>query len=149
MSIASEPARRLTAKLNGLLDHIVTVVTTDGKTYTGKLTGFDPATLALAIEGVKDSSGSSWPLIIIGGSRVAEIRVGESEVFDAREFADFLAKYGNIDRSQIRVVEDANIVEVARNVVVSRDGVKGSGPLAQKVYTFYREYLRTKGAVVS
>lgn len=149
MSIATEPARRFTAKLNSLIDHVVNVTTSDGKTYTGKLTGFDPSTLSVVIEEAKDPSGNQWPIIIISGSRLAEIKVGESEVFNAKEFMEFLLRFGNIDRSQVRVYEDANVVEVSRTIRVSKNGVEGSGPLAQKVNTLFREYLRTKGVVVS
>jgi len=149
MSIATEPARRFTAKLNSLIDHVVNVTTVDGKTYVGKLTGFDPATLSVVIEEAKDSSGSAWPMVIISGGRLAEIRVGESEVFNAKEFMEFLLRFGNIDRSQVKVYEDANVVEVSRTIRVSKNGVEGSGPLAQKLNTLYREYLRTKGVTVS
>ncbi|ADL18716.1 Like-Sm ribonucleoprotein, core [Acidilobus saccharovorans 345-15] len=149
MSIATEPARRFTAKLNSLIDHVVIVTTSDGKTYTGKLTGFDPSTLSVVIEEAKDSSGNQWPIIIISGSRLAEIKVGESEVFNAKEFMEFLLRFGNIDRSQVKVYEDANVVEVSRTIRVSKNGVEGSGPLAQKVNTLFREYLRTKGVVIS
>ncbi|MGC9112621.1 Lsm family RNA-binding protein [Acidilobus sp.] len=149
MSIATEPARRFTAKLNSLIDHVVNVTTSDGKTYTGKLTGFDPSTLSVVIEEAKDPSGNQWPIIIISGSRLAEIKVGESEVFNAKEFMEFLLRFGNIDRSQVKVYEDANVVEVSRTIRVSKNGVEGSGPLAQKVNTLFREYLRTKGVAIS
>lgn len=149
MAVATEPARRFTARLNSLMDRVVTVVTREGRQYTGKLVGFDPASLSVALEEVRDQQGSSWPVVIVMGNNLAEIRVAESEVFNAKEFAEFIARFGNIDRSQIKVFEDANVVEVSRNVRVSKNGVEGAGPLAQKVNTLYREYLRTKGVTVS
>ncbi len=149
MAVATEPARRFTARLNALMDRVVTVVTREGKQYTGKLVGFDPTTLSVALEEARDQQGSSWPLVVVTGASLAEIRVAESEVFNAKEFAEFLYRFGNIDRSQIKVFEDANVVEVSRSVRVSKNGVEGAGPLAQKVNTLYREYLRTKGVTVS
>nr|UMA73082.1 putative LSM domain-containing protein ITB [uncultured archaeon] len=149
MSVAAEPARRFTAKVNGLIDRVVITVTKDGRAYTGRPTGFDPATMSVILEEVKDQQGASWPFVLIMGSNIAEIRVSESEVFNAKEFAEFLARFGNIDRSLIRVFEDANAVEVSRSVRVTKNGVEGVGPLAQKVNTLFREYLRTKGVSVS
>ncbi len=149
MSVAAEPARRFTARLNGLIDRVVTAVTNNGKTYTGKLTGFDPSTLSIILEEVRDSQGTSWPMILIMGSHLAEIRVSESEVFNAKEFAEFLTRFGNIDRSLIKVYDDANVVEITRSVRVTKNGIEGTGPLAQKVNTLFREYLRTKGVSVA
>ncbi|MGC9209757.1 MAG: Lsm family RNA-binding protein [Acidilobus sp.] len=149
MAVATEPARRFTARLNSLMDRVVTVVTREGKQYTGKLVGFDPSTLSVVLEEVRDQQGSSWPVIIVMGANLSEIRVPESEVFNAKEFAEFLYRFGNIDKSQIKVYEDANVVEVSRNIKVSKNGVEGVGPLAQKINTLFREYLRTKGVAVS
>ena len=145
---AAEPARRFTAKLNSLIDHVVTVVTRDGRVYTGKLTGFDPTSLSVVLEDAKDQQGGSWPVVLLMGGNLAEIRLQEAEVFNAKEFAEFVSRFGNIDKALVKVYDDANVVEIGRNIRVTKNGVEGSGPLAQKVYTLYREYLRTKGVTV-
>ena len=145
---AAEPARRFTARLNSLIDHVVTAVTRDGRVYTGKLTGFDPSSLSIVLEDVKDQQGGSWPVVLLMGGNLAEIRLQEAEVFNAKEFAEFVSRFGNIDKTLVKVYDDANVVEIGRNIRVTKNGVEGSGPLAQKVYTLYREYLRTKGVTV-
>ncbi len=145
MALVGEASRRFVARLNALLGKSVIVYTMKGNTYKGTLYGFDQSSLSIVLTNAEDTKGNKHPIILIAGHNLAEIRVEETAVFDAREFADFLVRYGGIALHQVRVYEDLNIVEVSRSVKVSKDGVEGSGPLAQKIYTLYREYLRKKG----
>lgn len=147
MAAVGEAARRLTVRLNGLLGKEVTVVLKDGRKYTGKIVGLDVNTLTLALESARDGEGNNWPLVIVSGNSVSEILVIETGVFNAEEFADFLIKYGGFAPHTVRVYSESNIVEVSRSIRVTKDGVEGAGPLAQKVYTLYKEYLRRKGAL--
>ena len=145
MALAVEAARRFTSKLNTLVDKPVIVKLSNGYVYRGRLAGFDANTMSLLLETASDKDGRSWPTVIIYGSVISEILVEEEAVFVAREFAEYLAREGGIGWHLMRVYDDINVVEVAKNVRVTKDGVEGAGPLAQKVYTLYREYLRSKG----
>ncbi|MEB3798429.1 MAG: Lsm family RNA-binding protein [Caldisphaeraceae archaeon] len=145
MAVSPEPARRFISKLNSMLDRLVTVRLLNGRNYFGKLSGYDPSTYTLMLENAKDDQGNSWPLAIIFGNNISELLIGEGEIFNAKEFSEFLMRFGNIERHLIRVYDDINVVEIGRNIKASKDGVQGSGPLAQKIYSIYREYLRTKG----
>ncbi|GAB6148398.1 Lsm family RNA-binding protein [Stetteria hydrogenophila] len=142
MSALGEAARRLTIKLNSLLGKEVTVVLRDGKRYTGKVSGLDAGSLTLALEPARDGEGNSWPLAIISGGSISEILVTETSKFNAEEFAEFLIKYGGFAPHSVKVYPESNVVEVSRSVRVTKDGVEGAGPLAQRVYTLYKEYLR-------
>jgi small nuclear ribonucleoprotein (snRNP)-like protein len=145
MAFASEASRRFTMKLNALLDKVIIVRLTNGRTYKGKLSGFDQSSLSLALEAAVDNEEQNWPIAIIYGPSISEILVEESSIFSAKEFAEFLHRHGGIPPHQIRVYEDINVVEVARSVKVSKDGVEGSGALASRVNSLFREYMRRKG----
>jgi len=145
MSASPEPARRFVSRLNSLLDRSVTIKLTNGRYYVGKLTGYDPVTYSVMLESAKDNEGNLWPVSIIYGGSISEILIGESEIFNAKEFSEFLTRFGNIEKHLIKVYDDINVVEIGKNIKVSKDGVEGSGPLAQKIYSIFREYLRTKG----
>lgn len=153
-AVGGEATRRLTLKINSVLGKDVTVVLKSGVRYRGKVAGVDPTTLTMALEGAsRENPGQgggkneeSLALVIISGSAVSEIILSELEVFDAREFADFLVKYGGIARHNITIYPETNVVEVSKSVRVTKTGVEGSGPLAQRVYTLFKEYLRRKGA---
>ncbi len=145
MAFVGDAARKFMAKMNSLLDKNVIVKLVTGKTYRGKLVGFEPNTMSVALEGAVDSEGKNWPVAIIRGEVLSEILIEEGAIFDAKEFAEFIVRYGGIPTYQVRVFEDINVVEVARSVKVSKDGVEGAGPLAHRLNSLFREYLRRKG----
>ncbi len=145
MALAAEATRRFMSKLNTLLDKNVTVRLSDGRTYKGRFTGFESNTLSILLEGAEDNSGNKWPVVIVYGGHITELVVEEEAVFVAREFAEYLARHGGIGWHLMKIYDDINVVEVSKTVRVTKDGVEGSGPLAQKVYTLYKEYLRSKG----
>ena len=148
MAMATEAARRFTAKLNSLLDKNVAVKLSSGKYYRGKLGGFDPSSLNIILERVEDEAGNKLPLVLIAGGSIEEIIVEEESVFDAREFADYLVRKGGIGQHMVKVHDDINVVEVGKAIRVTANGVEGSGVMAQKVHTIYMEYLRMKGIKV-
>jgi len=145
MALATEAARRFAAKLNSMLDKRITVVLTSGKEYVGKLVGIDATSMSLVLEKAESSGGAKVPLVFIYGSSISEIILTEESIFDAKEFAEFLEREGGIGRHLIKVYEDINVVEVSKNVRVSKDGVEGSGVLAQRIHTLFMEYMRQKG----
>jgi len=147
VALPSEAVRRFTSKLNSLMDKRVRVVLSTGKVYTGKLYAIDHTSLNLILESVVDSDGNEFPLIILNGSSISEILVEEEGVFNAKEFAEFITKHG-IPRHLIKVHEEIGVVEVGRGIRVTKDGVEGAGPMAQRLFTLYREYLRRKGVAI-
>lgn len=148
MSVPSEASRRLYSKLSGLLDKEVSVRLSNGRVYKGKLGGLDFSNLNMILERAVDSDGRSWPMVFISGSSISEVILEEGSVFDAKEFAEYLATQGGIGRHLIKVYEDINVVEIGKMIRVSANGVEGSGPMAQKIHTLYLEYLRSKGVKV-
>jgi len=145
----TEPVRRLYSKLTSLMEKDVTVRLKDGRTYSGRLEGVDPQTLTLAlIDASLGDEGNKLPLVIIKGDVISEIVSMEYSVFDPEEFADFIVKHGGIERHMIRVYKDLGVVEIGRGVRVTKDGVEGSGALAHRAYSLYREYMRHKGVKV-
>jgi len=147
MAIASEATRRFSVRLQTLINKEVIVTTTTGRKYTGRLLGIDTSSLSIILVKAKDEEGKTWPLVLVSGRVLAEILLSEESIFDAEEFARFLTSRG-IPQHYIRIYSDINVVEVAKTLRVSKDGVEGSGPLAQRIRTLYLEYLRSKGVEV-
>jgi small nuclear ribonucleoprotein (snRNP)-like protein len=147
MTYPTEPLRRLTSKLLALIDTPVTVILRDGRKYTGVLAGIDTQTLTLALRDARTGGEEEHaiPLIIIRGDAISEIISFEYSVFDPEEFAEFLVRHGGIERHLIRVYKDLGVVEIGRGIRVTKDGVEGSGALAHRAYSLFREYMRQKG----
>ena len=140
----SEALRRFASKINSIIDKKVKVALSNGKVYSGKLYAMDYNNLNIILEFAADNNGNEYPLVVINGSDVVEIILEESGFFDPKEFAEFITKHG-IAKHMIKVHEDLGVVEVGRGIRITKDGVEGAGPLAQRLFTLYREYLRRKG----
>jgi small nuclear ribonucleoprotein (snRNP)-like protein len=147
LALPSEALRRFASKLNSIIDKKVKVTLNNGKVYTGKLYAIDYNSLNTILEFAADGEGNEYPLVIINGSDIVEVVLEEGGFFDAKEFAEFIVKHG-IARHMIKVYEDLGVVEVGRGIRITKDGVEGAGPMAQRLFTLYREYLRRKGVNV-
>lgn len=149
MAYPTEPLRRLTSKILALMESPVIVVLKNGRKYDGKLLGIDTQSLTLALADARvEGSEERLPLVIIRGDSISEIISLEYSFFDPEEFAEFIVKHGGIERHLIRVHKDLGVVEIGRGVRVTKDGVEGSGALAHRAYSLYREYLRQKGVKI-
>jgi small nuclear ribonucleoprotein (snRNP)-like protein len=139
-----EASRRFINELAILLDKKVRVVLDSGKYYEGVLAGFDHPSLNLLLKNVVDSAGSKYSKIVIKGEKISEIIAIEEPLFDPEEFKELLLKELRIPEHAIRVVPDARAVEVLGRYRVSEEGVMGSGPMAETLYSLFKKYMEQK-----
>ncbi|MEM4717484.1 MAG: Lsm family RNA-binding protein [Desulfurococcaceae archaeon] len=137
----SEASRRLVQELVTFLDKRVKLVLDNGKIYEGVLTGFDHPSLNVLLKEAVDNSGSKYAKVIIKGERISEIIMLEEPLFDPEEFRDFIIKEMKIQEHAIKVLHDIRAVEVLGRYRISEDGVMGSGPMAETLYSLYKKYI--------
>jgi small nuclear ribonucleoprotein (snRNP)-like protein len=139
-------SRRIQREFNRLIGKRVEVELVSGKIYRGTLREVDyPQLNILLTDAITvGQEGKRIPLLLLSGSVVAELRAEEASAFDAREFAEYLAKRLAIRPDSIRVIHDANVVLVYNSIRVSEHGVEGSGSLAAKINYILKEYLEAK-----
>ncbi|MEM2092186.1 MAG: hypothetical protein QXR59_02735 [Candidatus Bathyarchaeia archaeon] len=87
----STAERRFVTEISALIDKTVSVLTVDGKTYTGILVGIDPESLSLCLLDARDQKGQVIPKIVLSGSRVAEI-LSIEKPFDLKGLAERLER---------------------------------------------------------
>ena len=135
--------RRFNSEIAALIDSIVTVVTTDNKTYTGTLIGVNPENLNLVISEAKDSESHVFPRIVISGNTVARI-LSTQKAFDLRGLAERLER---VFPRMVKLYEKEGFIWVMDRVKVTEKGVvEGSGPAAERVQRVYSQFLReTRG----
>jgi len=83
--------RRFNSEISTLIDTMVTVVTTDNKTYTGTLIGLNPENLNLIISDAKDSESHFFSKVVISGNTVARV-LSTQKAFDLRGLAERLER---------------------------------------------------------
>ena len=74
MSVAQ---RKFYTEVAALADKTVSVLTTNGKTFTGTLIGINPDNLSLCIADAKDETGKTSHRLFLNGNLVAQISSAE------------------------------------------------------------------------
>jgi small nuclear ribonucleoprotein (snRNP)-like protein len=126
-------------EISGLLQKVVTVSTTEGKSYTGVLVGLDSHTLNVCLSEVKDESGHVIHRLLLNGGKVTQIFSSEPP-FNLQALADRLER---VFPRMVRVNEGAGVIVVMDRIRVSERGMlEGTGPAAERVQKVYDEFIR-------
>ena len=136
MSVAE---RRFLSELTGLLDTLVSVRTTDGRVITGRLAGFHPETLSICLwEAKVEGTGEVVPKLFLNGNAIVEISSAEKP-FDIRGLADRIAAV--FGEEHVKVMEDKGIILVMGRIKVTKEGVEGRGPAAERIRAIYNKFV--------
>ncbi|EHP69478.1 small nuclear ribonucleoprotein [Metallosphaera yellowstonensis MK1] len=139
--------RRIQADLNALLDKSVIVRLTNGKQYIGQLSSFEISPFLVSLSSAKDNENNSFHKVILNGSVISEIILKAAPIFDAREFAEILQRNLSLRPGDIKLYDDVGVITVMEKIRVTESGVEGTGPMAQRIYDLYNDYIskRKKG----
>jgi len=141
----STGARHFFKELASLIGATVVVSTNTGKTLTGKMRGYDPATLSVVLADARDSKGALYHRIVITGHTILEL-VKTEDPFDLKGLAEqFEALF---PPGEVRFLEDARVIVVLNKVRVTEQGVEGTGPLADRVRKVYTRFVEEQQAKV-
>ena len=136
MSVAK---RKFVGEIGMLLDKMVMVITTDGKKYTGTLSGIDPDTLSLSLSEAKDEKGATTHKVFLNGSTLSQILTTEKP-FDLKALSERLEK---VFPTMVKLYEDQGFIWVMEKIKVTEKGViEGSGPIADRVKRVYALFTK-------
>ena len=124
-----------------LLQKSVTVVTANGKSYSGVLSGVDSHSLNLCLTEAKDETGKLFHKLFLSGSTVTQVYSSEKP-FNLQALADRLDR---VFPRMVKISEGAGIIVVMDRIRVSEKGlVEGTGPAAERVQKVYDEFTRAQ-----
>jgi len=129
--------RKYFTEVAALADKTVAVVTTNGKTINGTLTGINPDNLSLVLT---DATEAGKPLhrVVINGSTVAQVSTAEKP-FDLKSLANRLEK---VFPTMVKLYEDQGFIWVMDKVKLTEKGVvEGAGPAADRVQKVYAAFM--------
>jgi small nuclear ribonucleoprotein (snRNP)-like protein len=130
--------RRFITEVGALVDKTVTVVTIDGKSYSGSLMGVNPDNLSLCLAGAKDEKGKMINRVFLNGAVVAQILALEKP-FDLRALAERLEK---VFPTLVKLYEDQGFIWVMDKIKVTEKGLaEGTGPAAERVQRVYEQFV--------
>jgi len=128
-------------EITPLLQKVVTVTTSDGKNYTGILSGVDSHSFNLCLTDAKDESGRLFHKLFLNGNRVGQLFSTEKP-FNLQSLADRLER---VFPRMVKLSEGAGVILVMDRIRVSEKGIiEGTGPAAERVQKVYDEFIRSQ-----
>jgi len=130
-------------EVTGLLQKPITVLTSDGKNYSGVLAGVDSHSLNLCLTGVKDETGRVFHKLFLSGSVVTQF-FSSVKPFNLQALADRLER---VFPRMVKTSEGVGIIVVMDRIRVSEKGIlEGTGPAAERVQKVYDEFIREQSS---
>ncbi|MHA1224554.1 MAG: Lsm family RNA-binding protein [Candidatus Heimdallarchaeaceae archaeon] len=132
----ANPNREFLLELSGLLNKRVKVTMNNEKVYTGVLRGIQDNSLNVVLADA-NSGNESYFRVFISGENIMEITLAE-EPFDLAGLASELAQM--FQPQNVKIIEEAGIIQVFDRFTVSEEGVKGTGPISERIQKIYDKY---------
>jgi len=129
--------RQYNTELGLLIDKIVKVYLDDDKFFVGQLKGISEDSNLILVN-VKNEKKKSFPKMLVKSSYYNYVSL-EEEPFPMQALADRIAKIfspGHVD-----LKEDQNVISILNGkIIVDEEGVRGSGPSADRVRKIFEQF---------
>lgn len=139
MSTSTTPKWIFNKELADLKNKYITIVTTTNKTFNGLLKAWNPDTFDFCLTNVKEGKNSYFK-VFLRGPIISEILINE-QPFDLEALALALRDRLNLLEADVKIFDDARIIQVLNKVKVSEKGVEGTGPVADRVRAVFEEFM--------
>jgi len=116
----------------------------DGRMYEGVVEAIDHPSFNILLSDAVNEKGEKLYKVLIRGQQISEVIIPQQDIFNVEEFARLLQEELKLAPGAIKVYPEIETVMVFNSIKVTRNGVEGSGPLAQKVYSIFEKYMATK-----
>lgn len=136
MSLAS---KRFVEELSKLIGRGITVVTIEGRRFSGRLEGFTVEGLDVCLSDARSSDGSLYPKLFVRGGQIAYMYSSEKPL-ELKALAERLER---VFPKMVKYYEDQGVIIVMNKVKVTEQGVvEGSGPIAERAQKVYEEFMK-------
>jgi small nuclear ribonucleoprotein (snRNP)-like protein len=134
--------RQYNTELGSLLDKIIKVYLDSDRFFVGQLKGVsDDSNLILV--NVKNEKGKSFPKILIRSAFYNYLTV-EEEPFPMKALSERIATI--FSKGHVDYMEDQNIISILNGkIIVDENGVRGTGPSAERVKKIYDQFKLDMG----
>ena len=141
MSTTTTPKWVFNKELADLKGKYITVVTTTGKSFNGLLKAWNPDTFDLCLSNVNEGKNSYFK-VFLRGPIISEILISE-QPFDLGGLASELQDRLNLLEADVKLYEDARMIQVLNKVKVTEKGVEGTGPVADRVRVVFEQFMES------
>jgi len=137
MSYYDSATRRFGVEMGSLLDKHVVVRTVDGGTFEGTLVGYESTNYNIILKDARLSTGESYPIIVIYGRVISDIRLTEEPL----DMAELARRLEEVFPKMVRYLPEARLIIVMDRIRITEKGVEGSGPIADRVRAIYEKFV--------
>jgi len=129
--------RSFNTELGLLLDKVVKVYLDKEKFFVGQLKGVSE-TQDLILINAKNEKNKDFPKLLIRSTYYNFVSV-EEEPFPMQALSDRIATI--FSKGHVNYIEDQNIISILNGkIIVDENGVRGSGPSAERVKKIYDQF---------
>ncbi|MFX0073156.1 MAG: Lsm family RNA-binding protein [Candidatus Hermodarchaeota archaeon] len=130
--------RQYNTELGLLIDKIVKVYLDEDKFFVGQLKGIsDDSNLILV--NVKNEKNKTFPKVLIRSSYFNFMTL-EEEPFPMQALADRIATI--FSKGHVDFKEEQNVISILNGkIIVDENGVRGTGPSAERVKKIYDQFI--------
>ncbi len=129
--------RLFNTEIQGLIDKVVKVYLEEDKFFVGQLKGVSEDG-NLILNNAKNEKNKTFPKILIRNSFYNFVSV-EEEPFPMQALADRIAKI--FSKGHVDFKEDNNVISILNGkIIVDEEGVRGSGPSAERVKKIVEQF---------
>ena len=129
--------RLFNTEIQGLIDKVVKVYLEEDKFFVGQLKGVSEDG-NLILNDAKNEKNNTFPKILVRNNFYNFVSV-EEEPFPMQALADRIAKI--FSKGHVDFKEDQNVISILNGkIIVDEEGVRGSGPSAERVKTIFEQF---------
>ncbi len=141
MSTTTTPKWIFNKELADLKGKYITVVSISGKSFNGMLKAWNPDTFDICLANVNEAKNNYFK-VFLRGPTISEILISE-QPFNLHALALELRERLNLLEADVKVFDDARIIQVLNKVKVNEKGVEGTGPVADRVRAVFDSFMET------
>ncbi|MEM1943212.1 MAG: Lsm family RNA-binding protein [Candidatus Caldarchaeum sp.] len=130
-------SKRFSDEFALMLDRTVKVVSSTG-VYTGRVLAYNPSDYSLWMADVKDDAGNTYTKLFIAGRSISRIEVLEA----GPDMSALAERLNRLFPNLVVYHRESDTIVVMDRVRVSREGVFGEGPAAERVKRVYDEFMK-------
>ena len=129
--------RQYNTELQSLIDKIIKVYCEDEKFFVGQLKGVSEDSNIILIN-AKNEKNKEFPKILIKSSFYNFVSV-EEEPFPMEALADRISKI--FSKGHVNYILEQNVISILNGkIIVDENGVRGSGPSAERVKKIFDQF---------
>jgi small nuclear ribonucleoprotein (snRNP)-like protein len=129
--------RQYNTELQSLIDKIVKVYCEDEKFFVGQLKGVSEDSNLILIN-VKNEKNKEFPKILLKSSFYNYVSV-EEEPFPMEALAERISKI--FSKGHVNYIPEQNVISILNGkIIVDENGVRGSGPSADRVKKIFDQF---------